>query len=229
LEFSTLKHPGNLIFEMGRTSLMPCIVPSKVRKERRNLQPMVGPQPIAFYRKKDLNFPDRPGAFMNFQISLLALTHKKVHWPISRRVLREATTMALFQLIYMSALVTPDLGAVKDILDVSVKNNKRRDITGMMLYSDGDIVQVLEGEKSAVLDTFSKILLDQRHVGIQLLLEQEAADRDFGAWSMGYRHIKKADLEKWPEHVDFFKARDKDLAVRVRKGDALAVLRSFAQ
>jgi hypothetical protein len=141
----------------------------------------------------------------------------------------EVLTMALFQLIYMSALVRPDLDTVKAILDVSVKNNKRKDITGMMLYSDGDIVQVLEGEQRAVTDTFNQILVDTRHVGIQVLLEQATTDRDFGAWSMGYKHVEKADLEKWPEHVDFFKARDKELAIRVRKSSALAVLRSFAQ
>jgi hypothetical protein len=37
------------------------------------------------------------------------------------------------------------------------------------------------------------------------------------------------DLERWPEHVDFFKARDEEFAAMVRKSDALTVLRSFAQ
>jgi hypothetical protein len=89
--------------------------------------------------------------------------------------------MELSQLIYMSALVDPALETVNDILVVSARNDKHRDITGMVLYSDGDIVQVLEGDLRAVRDTFNCILFYTRHVGVQVHLEQEVASRHFSA------------------------------------------------
>jgi hypothetical protein len=117
---------------------------------------------------------------------------------------------------------------VAEILEVSVRNNKRNDITGMMLYADGNIVQVLEGESTSVTDTFSRILVDMRHVGIFVLYEREISERDFGSWSMGYKALTKADIERSGVAVDAFITRDQEIARRVRPGDALYVLKSFA-
>jgi hypothetical protein len=136
--------------------------------------------------------------------------------------------MTLFQLIYMSSLVNPDSRVVTDILDTSVRNNSRNNITGMMLYADGSIVQVLEGDRSAVMDTFSRILVDMRHVGIFVLFERETSERDFGCWSMGYKHLSKADIERSGAAAPVFEIRDKEFAGMARPSDALQVLKSFA-
>jgi hypothetical protein len=136
--------------------------------------------------------------------------------------------MALFQLIYMSSLVNPDPLVVAEILEVSVRNNKRKEITGMMLYAEGNIVQVLEGENVAIMDTFSRILVDMRHVGIFVLYEREVMERDFGSWSMGYKQLLKADIVRSNVAVDLFETRDQEVARRVRQSDALQVLKSFA-
>jgi hypothetical protein len=53
--------------------------------------------------------------------------------------------MALFQLIYMSSLVSDEPEILTAILDTSVQNNKRRDITGMIVCQAGSLMQVLEG------------------------------------------------------------------------------------
>jgi len=137
--------------------------------------------------------------------------------------------MALFQLIYMSALVVPDVQVMSDIVATSTINNKRDGITGMLLYSDGDIVQVLEGPEQAVKDTFCKILVDKRHVGIQVLLEQKIALPEFGSWSIGYKKLEKGTLQRWTQNGEVFNARDEEVAMRVRPGNALSVLKSFAQ
>jgi hypothetical protein len=136
--------------------------------------------------------------------------------------------MALFQLIYMSSLVNPDPAVAADVLEVSVRNNKMNGVTGMMLYADGNIVQVLEGEKASVKDTFSRILLDMRHVSIFVLYEREITERDFGSWSMGYKQLMKADVERLGVAAHVFEARYQEVARRVRPSDALEVLKSFA-
>ncbi len=95
--------------------------------------------------------------------------------------------MALFQLIYMSTLATDEPDILHGILDSSVRNNPRKNITGMMLYSEGSVLQVLEGEKDDVLELFRVIERDVRHSGIYLLIESEISTRNFppGAWGSG--------------------------------------------
>ena len=136
--------------------------------------------------------------------------------------------MALFQLTYMSSLVDPGPFVVTDILEASVRNNQSNNITGMMLYAEGNVVQVLEGERNIVMDTFSRILIDMRHVGIFVLWERDISERDFGSWSMGYKALMKSDIERSGVAADAFVARDLEIARRVRPSDALHVLKSFA-
>jgi hypothetical protein len=136
--------------------------------------------------------------------------------------------MSLFQLVYMSSLVTDQAEILPAILDSSVRNNKRRNITGMMLYSAGNVMQVLEGEKYAVLETFQAIQMDARHRGVFVLIEEEIVSRKFASWSMGFRQLSKADLERLPVSANFFKVRPEEIALRDQPSDALTILESFA-
>ena len=136
--------------------------------------------------------------------------------------------MSLFQLIYMSSMVTDRPEILPDILQAAVRNNKQRNITGMMLYADGNVMQVLEGEKGEVLETYQAIQADPRHSGIFVLIEQEIASRQFASWSMGFSQLTKADLEKFPAAAHIFKAHQDEISLRGRAGEALIVLKSFA-
>jgi hypothetical protein len=136
--------------------------------------------------------------------------------------------MALFQLVYMSSLVTNEPEVLSDILDSSVRNNKRSNITGMMLYSDGNVLQILEGNRDSVLETFKSIQLDMRHRGIFVLIEEEITSRKFASWSMGFKQLTHADLEKFPVAANVFKVETDEIALRVQPGQALTVLNSFA-
>jgi hypothetical protein len=136
--------------------------------------------------------------------------------------------MPLAQLVYMSSLVTPDAKVASEILEVSVRNNKLNDVTGMMLYVDGNVVQALEGEKVTLASTFNRILLDTRHVGIFVLFEREIQDRDFGSWSMGYKQLTRTDVDRMGAAYHVFEAREQEVTKRVRPSDALQILKSFS-
>lgn len=136
--------------------------------------------------------------------------------------------MALFQIIYMSSLITDEPELLSSILGASVRNNKRRNITGMLLYVEGSVLQVLEGEKNVVQETFRTIELDKRHNGIFVLIEQEIAARQFASWSMGFKQLSKLDLAKIPVAVPMFSARQDEISLRSRAREALTLLQSFA-
>jgi hypothetical protein len=129
----------------------------------------------------------------------------------------------------MSSLTTDDPDILPAILEVSVRKNKLKDITGMMLYADGNVMQVLEGEKNVVLETFRAIQLDVRHRGIYVLIENEISTRNFASWSMGFRRLSETDLEKYSAAVNVFKVNQYEIGLRVKPGEALTVLKSFAK
>ncbi len=67
----------------------------------------------------------------------------------------------LFHLIYVSTAVKPMIGdELVSLLEQSRARNKRHRITGMLLYSDGHFMQVLEGEEASVMKIFEDISHD---------------------------------------------------------------------
>jgi hypothetical protein len=67
----------------------------------------------------------------------------------------------------------------------SAVRNSSASVTGMLLYSRGSFLQLLEG-RAAVLDAlFKRILADPRHTDVQVLLKAPAPNRLFPRWYMG--------------------------------------------
>ena len=93
--------------------------------------------------------------------------------------------MALYRLIYVSQAISgleyPDL---VDILEKSERNNKKVGITGMLSFGDSMFLQVLEGSRRVVSQTYNRILIDKRHINAELIDFSEIDYRDFGVWSM---------------------------------------------
>ena len=93
--------------------------------------------------------------------------------------------MTLYRLIYVSQAVSgleyPDL---VEILDKSERNNRKVGITGMLGFGDSMFLQVLEGSRRLVSQTYNRILLDKRHANAELIDFSEIEYRDFGVWSM---------------------------------------------
>lgn len=78
---------------------------------------------------------------------------------------------------------------LENILTVSRHNNESSAITGVLLYHDGGILQVLEGEQEKVDHLFEKISADHRHYGTLKVLEHSSDERYFDNWSMGFRRL----------------------------------------
>ena len=95
--------------------------------------------------------------------------------------------MRLVQLIYCSRVVAGVHGtAITSIVDVSRFNNTRDGVTGALCFNANFFLQCLEGERSAVNETYHRILRDPRHEHALLLRYDQISKRQFGDWSMGY-------------------------------------------
>lgn len=103
----------------------------------------------------------------------------------------------LMQLVYLSSsLGQYSRSDLKDILATSRRNNTRANITGLLLYHDGYIIQFLEGEEASVNAVYERIARDPRHKGILPLVRRKISRRDFGSWSMGFRDIEDDEKEQ---------------------------------
>ena len=136
--------------------------------------------------------------------------------------------MRLVQIIYMSSLACSAESELPLIVAQAMRNNSANGLTGMLLFADGNVVQVLEGERETLRATFAKIEQDPRHTDVFVLTDEPIEKRHFSQWSMGYRHLSPLDLETLGKSSDIFKCSPKELQDRVQPCDALAVLLSFA-
>ncbi len=84
---------------------------------------------------------------------------------------------------------------LENILKRARINNTASGISGLLLYSGGNFLQVLEGAKDVVEKLYDRIERDNRHTGVMRLMEITSQERNFDGWSMGYRKINEHELE----------------------------------
>jgi hypothetical protein len=137
--------------------------------------------------------------------------------------------MALTELIYLSTMVGENEQALKPIWDSAIKHNQVNGITGMLLYYKGGFIQVLEGSRAKVMETFERIGKDTRHHHITTLTITEVPSRQFGTWSMGFKHISANEAAKFPKHGAVFNFKTQADALRAEPGLALDMLRQFSR
>ena len=78
-------------------------------------------------------------------------------------------------------------------------NNLHAGITGVLLFTGRDFVQLIEGAPEAVADLWASIRADPRHHDLMVLLDEPAPDRWFGDWRVGYPTdpLVTAQIEAW--------------------------------
>jgi hypothetical protein len=110
----------------------------------------------------------------------------------------------LFCIAYVStASKLFDSAELREMLKESNKRNKEAGITGMLLYKDGQFMQVLEGPGEVVSETFSRISKDPRHHGIMVLLKGAVQELRFPGWSMAFRDLNLPDHQDVPGFSEF--------------------------
>jgi len=99
------------------------------------------------------------------------------------------------QLLYVSdAKFGLSDGDIENILASSRRNNGAGGVTGMLLYSAGVFVQVLEGEQQTVESLYRRIADDTRHVNIDVVSDMMVDARSFGDWAMGFVEASPEEL-----------------------------------
>lgn len=114
-----------------------------------------------------------------------------------------------------------------DLLNVSRRNNILDDVSGMLLYRNGQFMQALEGEKSKVEALFKKISSDDRHNEIVTLARKNIVERVFSNWSMGFENLSGNALSEIEGYSDFIDVAFQDEQFRQYE-TAYNLLKKFA-
>ena len=96
----------------------------------------------------------------------------------------------MYQIVYYSrlnkeAFSGSTLSFLRDIVEVSQRNNSRLDITGALIFDNEWFLQILEGPVEAVERTYNRIEKDPRHSAVTLVEKRNASGRLFQEWGMG--------------------------------------------
>jgi len=131
-------------------------------------------------------------------------------------------------IIYLSS-ISEDFSPeeMNTIITKSRENNHRAGISGILLYASGNIIQVLEGNKDSVTDTFNRITADHRHHGIIKMFDKPVTERSFGNWSMAFNSVISEEYKA----IEDISAEDRLLLRGEYHGDNMVIklLRTFVK
>jgi hypothetical protein len=112
----------------------------------------------------------------------------------------------VFSLSYVSSatelMTVPQL---VEMLEEIRPRNHRLELTGMLLYSGGNIVQALEGPDEAVETVFAAIESDPRHAEVKVVHRSPIGQRAFEDWSMGFRNVSEREVRDIDGYADFLR------------------------
>ena len=97
---------------------------------------------------------------------------------------------------------------LNNILTVSRKNNSEKNISGILIYSEGNILQVLEGNENDLRTLYKKIGADLRHKDLILLQDNSIEQRNFEDWSMGFKTATAPEFKELEGYYDLRKNKN---------------------
>ena len=102
----------------------------------------------------------------------------------------------LSHLVYVSTRTPKCTDAeILKILASCKKNNSDIGITGVLLYSQTNFVQYIEGEYKTLFALYDKIKTDNRHKNAVLISGAPISERSFPSWQMGSKTFDLGSVE----------------------------------
>jgi len=122
------------------------------------------------------------------------------------------TANQLVQAVCRSRMVHGGDGWV-DLLSQARRENRKRNITGVLARQGDEVLLVLEGTAERVGETLSAIGHDPRHTGFAVLRIRPALKRDFPGWWMASTQL---DPDRFSRIENAFAGDDPDAGRRLR-------------
>jgi hypothetical protein len=96
---------------------------------------------------------------------------------------------------YVSSAIAPlAVPELESLHQQAMAWNQRQGITGVLLYSDGNFMQYIEGPAPEIDRLYERIRADARHRALIELLNEATAQRSFAQWHMGLAQVTSSDV-----------------------------------
>ncbi|MEE1944167.1 BLUF domain-containing protein [Pedobacter sp. KR3-3] len=111
----------------------------------------------------------------------------------------------------------------EELLEQARSRNAFLDITGKLLHCEGTFIQLLEGNKAAVKEVYESIVKDQRLIAIKTMATGHAEERYYSNWSMDFKEVSLAELNKLEN------CAHEDVAAYIKNASAVKLLKLLAK
>lgn len=102
---------------------------------------------------------------------------------------------SIYHVLYRSrATPAPSEADLQALLEQARTYNAQHQISGLLLYSDGHYVQLIEGAEAVVRALYARIQADPRHTQVVTVSEGPGPQRWFADWHMAFGHVDKQEL-----------------------------------
>jgi len=92
---------------------------------------------------------------------------------------------------------------ITELFDFVKTTNNSLNIKGILLFSDGNFFQILEGEKSVIVELFKKVQKDSRHYDLIKIFDHKMIEPSFVNYNANFTTIYKKsnplELQKFLE------------------------------
>jgi len=92
---------------------------------------------------------------------------------------------------------------INQLFEFVKTNNNDLNITGILMYSDGNFFQILEGKKELISNLFKKILNDSRHYNLIKIFDHEMLEPTFSGYKSNfttiYKRSERSELQQFLE------------------------------
>lgn len=97
---------------------------------------------------------------------------------------------------------------VDRILNYTENWNIDHDITGILLFSEGNFFQVIEGESSIINELFTNISKDIRHHSLIKIFNREIKNISFTGYEASFLSKRAKNLDQDISYLDYIKYLD---------------------
>ncbi|RKS43466.1 FAD-dependent sensor of blue light [Gillisia mitskevichiae] len=115
-----------------------------------------------------------------------------------------------YAIVYVStANKNLEKAEIKKILSSSKKWNNENDVTGLLLFSEGNFFQIIEGEKKIITDLFKNINADDRHHNILQIFGKDIHREAYDGYEADFVSDEAYfDPEKFQHYLNQIKVLD---------------------
>lgn len=104
---------------------------------------------------------------------------------------------SVFQVLYRSrATAVLTAHQQEELLEQARRFNADNQVTGLLLYSEDQFVQVMEGPEAVIRSLYFRIQHDPRHTQIETMSLGRVPCRRFAEWSMDFGLVENCEAER---------------------------------